>query len=308
MDLNLAAAASAEDLIKDTDTAGFGADVIEASMTTPIIVDFWAPWCGPCKTLGPIIERVVTNAAGAVKLVKIDIDQSPEIAQQLRIQSIPTVYAFVGGRPLDGFQGALPESQIKAFVDRVIEAGKSMGAGEGGNPIEEAHAQAEQLVEAEEYAAAADLYRQLIDHDPSDVKALAGFATGLLKLGQVEEAAHFLSQVPEEQAAASELASVRAALELAEKAGEAQSEIAALMGKVTENPSDHQARLDLAEAQAALGENESAIDNLLHIIQADRNWNEEAARKQLLTIFEALGFNDPLAQDGRRRLSSILFS
>ncbi|MDJ0684221.1 MAG: thioredoxin [Alphaproteobacteria bacterium] len=305
MELNLSAAPGAETLIKDSSTAQFAVDVIDASMQTPIIVDFWAPWCGPCKTLGPAIERVVKNAGGAVKLVKIDIDQSPEIAQQMRIQSIPAVYAFHQGRPVDGFVGALPESQIKSFVDRVLAAA---GGAAGENPIEAAHAQAAELAEAGDHAAAADIFRQLIDHDPTDVKALAGFATALIKIGQTDDAQAFIEQLPDEVTKSQEMVSVLAALELAAQGDQARNELAALQARADAEPDNLHALYDLAVAQSATGDNEPAIENLLTIFKKDRNWNEEAARLQLLKIFEALGFSDPLAQDGRRRMSSIMFS
>ncbi len=305
MDIDLSTVAKGGDLIKDSDTAGFAADVLDASMETPVIVDFWAPWCGPCKTLGPAIERVVNNAAGAVKLVKIDIDQNPEIAQQMRVQSIPAVFAFAGGRPVDGFVGALPESQIKSFVDRVLQAA---GGAPGDNPIDAAFEQAEAAAEAGDYQAAGSIYQQLVQHDPGNMKAVAGFAMALVKLEQAEAAEQFLAQLPPEQQDAPELASVRAALELAAQAGEAQAELAGLQAKVIRDPQDLQARYDLAVAQSALGQNEDAIDGLLEIMEKNRAWNEDAARLQLLKVFEALGPTDPLTVSGRRRLSSLLFS
>jgi len=305
MDIDLSSVAKGGDLIKDSDTANFAADVLEASMETPVIVDFWAPWCGPCKTLGPAIERVVNNAAGAVKLVKIDIDQNPEIAQQMRVQSIPAVFAFAGGRPVDGFVGALPESQIKSFVDRVLQAA---GGAQGDNPIDAAFEQAEAAAEAGDYQAAGSIYQQLVQHDPGNMKAVAGFAMALVKLEQAEAAEQFLAQLPQEQQDAPELASVRAALELAAQAGEAQAELAGLQAKVIRDPQDLQARYDLAVAQSALGQNEDAIDGLLEIMEKNRAWNEDAARLQLLKVFEALGPTDPLTVSGRRRLSSLLFS
>ena len=305
MEIDLSTVAKGGDLIKDSDTANFAADVLDASMETPVIVDFWAPWCGPCKTLGPAIERVVNNAGGAVKLVKIDIDQNPEIAQQMRVQSIPAVFAFAGGRPVDGFVGALPESQIKSFVDRVLQAA---GGAPGDNPIDAAFEQAEAAAEAGDYQAAGSIYQQLVQHDPGNMKAVAGFAMALVKLEQAEAAEEFLAQLPPEQQDAPELASVRAALELAAQAGEAQAELAGLQAKVIRDPQDLQARYDLAVAQSALGQNEDAIDGLLEIMEKNRAWNEEAARLQLLKVFEALGPTDPLTVSGRRRLSSLLFS
>lgn len=305
MEIDLSTVAKGGDLVKDSDTASFAADVLDASMETPVIVDFWAPWCGPCKTLGPAIERVVNNAAGAVKLVKIDIDQNPEIAQQMRVQSIPAVFAFAGGRPVDGFVGALPESQIKSFVDRVVQAA---GGAQGDNPIDAAFEQAEAAVEAGDFQAAGGIYQQLVQHDPGNLKAIAGFANALIKLDQWEAAEQFLAQLPPEQRDADELASVRAALELAAKAGEAEGELASLLAQVSQNPSDLQARFDLANAQAALAQNEEAIDNLLTIMETNRSWNEDAARLQLLKVFEALGPMDPITVAGRRRLSSLLFS
>ena len=305
MEIDLSTVAQGGDLIKDSDTANFTADVLDASMETPVIVDFWAPWCGPCKTLGPAIERVVNNAAGAVKLVKIDIDQNPEIAQQMRVQSIPAVFAFAGGRPVDGFVGALPESQIKSFVDRVV---KAAGGVPGDNPIDAAFEQADAAAEAGDHQTAGGIYQQLLQHDPDNVKAAAGFLTALIKLDQVAAAEQFLAQMPAEQRDSAELASVRAALELAAQAGEARAELAGLQARVDADPADFQSRYDLSVAQAALGENEGAIDGLLTIMEKNRSWNEDAARLQLLKIFEALGPTDPVTLAGRRRLSSLLFS
>ncbi len=305
MEIDLSKVAKGGDLIKDSDTNGFMADVIEASMETPIIVDFWAPWCGPCKTLGPALERVVNNAAGAVKLVKIDIDQSPEIAQQMRVQSIPAVFAFVGGRPVDGFAGAVPESQIKSFVDKIVRMG---GGQQGDNPVDQAFEQAEEAVEKGDFETAGAIYQQLVAHDPGNIKAVAGFATALLKLERLDVLEQFLEQLPPEQRNANEMSSVNAALELAAQADEANRELAGLEEKAALHPNDLQARYDLAVALSAVGRAEEAIDLLLTIMEANRAWNEDAARLQLLKIFEAQGPTDPATVAGRRRLSSLLFS
>ncbi len=305
MDIDLSNVAKGGDLIKDSDTAGFSADVIEASMETPVIVDFWAPWCGPCKTLGPALERAVNGAAGAVKLVKVDIDKSPEIAQQMRVQSIPAVFAFVGGRPVDGFAGAVPESQIKSFIDRIVGMA---GGQQGGNPVEEAFEQAEAAVEQGDFETAAGIYQQLVSHDPSNIRSIAGFANALVKLNQLDMLGQFLDQLPPEQRDAPEMASVHAALELAGQAEEANRELAGLEAKAAADPEDLQARYDLAVALAAIGRVEDAIDGLLTIMEKNRAWNDEAARLQLLKVFEAQGPTDPVTIAGRRRLSSLLFS
>lgn len=305
MQIDLTQAASPGDLIKDATTATFRQDVLEPSMEVPVIVDFWAPWCGPCKQLGPAIEQAVTQAGGAVKLVKINIDESPEIAQQMRVQSIPAVFAFANGQPVDGFVGALPASQIKQFIDRVV---KAAGGEQGSNPVEEAFAQAEEAVEAGDFNTAGAIYQQLVQHDPSNIRAVAGFANALLKLGRADMAKEYVDQLPDEQKSDPALSSVIAALELAAEADEARAKLQSLEARVAETPEDLQARFDLAVAKAATGDAEGAIDDLLTIMEMNRAWNDEAARLQLLKIFEAQGPGDPVTIAGRRRLSSLLFS
>lgn len=291
-------------VIKDSDTAGFMADVIEASREVPVIVDFWATWCGPCKTLGPILEKIVTAANGAVRLVKIDVDSNPELSQQLRIQSIPTVYAFKDGQPVDGFQGALPESQVTDWVAQLVK----QHGGAPASPVDEALEAADAALADGDVGNAGALYAQVLNHDPQNIRAMAGMARCYLKAGKPEKARELLDQTSEEMRAEDALQSVLNALELAEKAGEAAGQIADLRAKVDADAADHQARYDLALALYGSNDAEAAITELLEIVRRQRSWNDEAARRQLLDIFEALGPTDPLTVDGRRRLSSILFS
>ncbi|HEY8615376.1 co-chaperone YbbN [Phenylobacterium sp.] len=290
----------AGDIIKDGTDASFVADVVEASKTTPVIVDFWATWCGPCRQLGPALEKAVTAAKGAVKLVKIDIDKNPAFAGQLRVQSIPAVFAFVGGRPVDGFMGALPDSQVKQFVERLAKQG---GAG-AGSPADDLLDMARESMELGDLGGAAQAYAEVLRHEPENVKAMAGLARVYLASGDSDRAREIVDMVPE-GAKDPELDSVRAALALA---AEGDSETAPLEQRLASDPDDHEARLELAKALAGKGQMEAAVDHLLAIIEKDREWNDQAARKQLLTIFEAAGHSSEIAKNGRRRLSAILFS
>jgi putative thioredoxin len=292
----------AADLIKNGSTATFMADVIDGSKDQAVIVDFWAPWCGPCKQLGPALEKAVKDQRGAVKLVKINVDENQELAQQMRIQSIPAVYAFKGGRPVDGFVGALPESQIKQFV------GKLAGGTAGPSPIEEALAMAKEAIAAGDQEQADEIYEQIIEHEPENADAIAGLAKSEIARKDLAAATQRLAKVPARGAAHAEIQAARAALELAEAGQKNQGATAELEARLQANPQDHQARLDLAGALFAAGERERAIDELLDLVKRAREWNEQAARKQLVKFFEALGHADPLTVDARKRLSSILFS
>jgi putative thioredoxin len=295
-----AAAAPAGDIIKDVTTATFAKDVLEASRTAPVIVDFWAPWCGPCKQLTPILEKVVRSYGGKVKLVKINIDENAAIAGQLRVQSIPTVYAFRDGRPLDGFMGAQPESAVKAFVERLL-------GDEGADDLASALEAADKALEANDLQGAAEIYAAILQEDPQNVAALAGLARCYLKSGDTARAEQTIGLVPPDKRDAAAVASVRAALELARTAAKA-GDVGKLEAKVQASPGDHQARLDLALALAAAGKKSEALDHLLEIFRRDRKWNEEAARKQLVQLFDAWGPKDPATLEGRRRLSSLMFS
>jgi putative thioredoxin len=300
--------AAPADLIKDSDQTKFAKDVLEASRTVPVIVDFWAPWCGPCKTLQPTIEKVVKEAKGAVKLVKINIDQNQMLAQQLRIQSIPAVYAFFGGRPVDGFMGAVPESQVKQFVDRLVQAaGGAPGAEGGADDLAAALDHAKQAIAENDYSLAAQIYNEVIEVDPENVAAIAGLARCHLQAGNADQAKSLLGKVPAKDKNNAEVVALLASIDLAEKAKEA-GPVADLKAKAEADPKDFQTRLDLAMAYWAGEQRKEAVDELLAMIKLDRNWNEAAARQQLLKFFEALGFTDPLSVDGRKRLSTILFS
>jgi len=296
MDSTSAAAAP----IKDATTATFMQDVVDASAQIPVIVDFWAPWCGPCKQLGPLLEKVVTEANGAVRLVKVDIDQSPEVAQSLRVQSIPAVFAFKNGQPVDGFVGALPESQIRAFVAKLV-------GGPVESPIAQALEQAKALVEGGELGAASALFNQILSQEPGNPAALAGLARCYLATDNADKARQLLADLDDAQRADPDVASVLSALDLAEQGAEAGAPDE-LEARVAADANDHQARFDLAVALYGAGQRERAIDALLEIIRRDREWNDQAARKQLLKFFDAMGATDPLTLSGRRGLSSILFS
>jgi len=299
----------AGELIKEGNTRTFMTDVIDASHDVPVIVDFWAPWCGPCKTLGPQLEKAVREARGAVRMVKINIDENPDLAQQMRIQSIPVVYAFAQGRPVDGFVGAVPESQIKTFVKRLAQ---SAGAEVPESPVEQAMEEAKALVEAGDMKTAGGILAQVVQHDPTNAIARARLARCLLALGDATQARKALEGIGADKmkdpAVASEVNAAKAALDLAESAGAAGNSIEELKAKIAADANDHQARLDLATALYAQGDGEAAIDALIESIRRNRAWNEEAARKQLLKLFEAFGPTDPRTVQGRRKLSSVLFS
>lgn len=288
------------DLVKEGSDQGFMADVIEASRAQPVIVDFWAPWCGPCRQLGPPLEKAVRAAAGKVKLVKINIDEHPGVAGQLGVRSIPAVYAFDQGRPVDGFMGALPESQIKLFVDRL--GGADMSA-----EIEPLLEQALESLKLNDFGGAAQGFAAVLQLDPENVKAIAGMARIALASGDAEQAREILEHAPPEKAGDPDIASVRAALELSANADSA-GDNDELGAAVAANPKDWQARFDYAEALSARGDLEGASEQLLAIIEADREWNEGAARAQLLKIFEAAGPMSDVTKQGRRKLSAILFS
>ncbi len=294
------AAAGQADIIKDTTTANFAKDVLEASRTVPVLVDFWAAWCGPCKQLTPVIEKVVASYGGKVRLVKLNVDEHPTIPGQLRVQSLPTVYAFRDGRPLDGFMGAQPESAIRAFIDRLL--GEDSAA-----DLAAILQEADQALESGALQEAAELYAGILQEEPQNVGALAGLAKCYLKSGDVERAEQTIELVPPDKRQSSAVAGVLAALELAKKADDA-GDTAELEAKVTANPADHQARIDLALAFAAKGDKAQALEQLLETFRRDRNWNEQAARKQLVQLFEAWGPKDEHTIDGRRRLSSLMFS
>ncbi len=294
------AAAVGGDLIKDTTTQTFMADVIEASKTQPVLIDFWAPWCGPCKQLTPVLEKAVKAAKGKVKLVKMDIDKNPEIPGQMGIQSIPAVVAFSNGQPVDGFMGALPESQVMAFLERLT---KGKIEDEGANLLEAAEA----ALADGDAAAAADIFAQILQEDSSNIAALAGLARCYVATGNFEQAKKTLAMIPEAKQSDAAVAAARAALDLAVQA-EAAGPLDDLQKKVDADPLDHQARADLAAALNAAGQRMEAADHLLAIVRKDRKWNEDGARKQLVQFFEAWGATDPATLEGRKKLSSILFS
>ncbi|VDC23695.1 thioredoxin family protein [Pseudogemmobacter humi] len=291
---------AAGDLIRDGSEASFMADVIDASREVPVIVDFWATWCGPCKQLGPALEAAVLAAKGKVKMVKIDVDQNQMVAAQLRIQSVPTVYAFWQGQPVDGFQGALPGSEIKKFIDKLAAL-----AGDGG--LGEAIAAAEEMLDQGAVADAAETFAAILGEEPENAAAYGGMARAHIAAGNLDQAEAFLNAAPAAIAKSQEIEAARARLELAKQAANAGPE-AELRARVEADPADHQARFDLAVALNAGGQVEAAVDELLELFRRDREWNDGAAKAQLFTIFDALKPQDPIVLKGRRKLSSMIFS
>lgn len=306
MELNLMGAAGAEDadLIKDSDEASFMQDVVEASQTTPIIVDFWAPWCGPCKTLGPQLEEAVKAAKGAVKMVKVNVDEAQMIAGQLQIQSIPTVYAFYKGQPVDGFQGAVPQSEIKDFVDRVVKAAGGEAPGDG---LADAVEAAEEMLTEGAATDAAQTFAAILGEDPNHAGAYGGMVRAHIAMDELDQAEALLNGAPIEISNSPELEAAHAQLALARQAADA-GPVAELTAAVEASPDDLQARFDLAQALYANGDAEGAVDHLLDLFKRDKEWNDGAAKAQLFTIFDALKPNDPVVLNGRRKLSSLIFA
>jgi putative thioredoxin len=287
------------DLIKNTTTKDFMRDVVDASREVPVLVDFWAPWCGPCRQLTPLLEKAVREAKGAVKLVKMNIDEHPQIPGQMGVQSIPAVFAFQDGRPVDGFMGALPESRIKSFIARLI-GDESADAAADLDAADEALA-------AGDANTAAQAFAEALQKDAENARAAAGLAKCYIKTGDLTRAEQTLALVPPAKADSAPVASARASLELARKAANA-GDAESLRAKVAANPNDSQSRFDLAVALNAKGDRQGALDELLTIIRKDRAFNDDAARKQLLQLFDAWGASDPATISGRQRLSSLLFA
>lgn len=304
MDLNLGAAPAADDLIKDTTEATFMTDVVDVSQTVPVVVDFWAPWCGPCKTLGPQLEDAVRAAKGAVKMVKVNVDEAQMIAGQLQIQSIPTVYAFFKGQPIDGFQGAVPQSEIKAFIDRVVKASGGEAPGES---LAEAISAAEEMLSEGAATDAAQTFAAVLGEEPSNATAYGGLARAHIAMEELDQAEAILNGAPAEISQAPEVEAAFALLELARQAQDA-GPLDELRSEVAAQPDDLQKRFDLALALHANGDVEEAVTELLEIFRRDREWNEGAAKAQLFTIFDALKPNDPIMLNGRRKLSSMIFA
>ncbi|MFA5538672.1 MAG: co-chaperone YbbN [Gemmobacter sp.] len=300
LEFGTSANGAAADLIKDATDATFMADVVEASREVPVIVDFWAPWCGPCKTLMPALEAAVTAARGKVRLVKVNVDESQGIAAQLRVQSVPTVYAFWQGQPVDGFQGALPASELGKFIERVAAL-----AGDGG--LAEAIAAAETMLDEGAAVDAAETFAAILAEEPGNAAAFAGLARAYLAMGEAEKAEAFLDTAAPEMARTAEVEAARAQVELAKQAANA-GPVGDLTAAVEADPANHQARFDLAQALHAAGQVEEAVGQLLELFRRDRDWNDGAAKTQLLTIFEALKPTDPVVLKGRRRLSSMIFA
>ena len=295
------AAAGGTDLVKDTTTAGFQADVITESRNQPVLVDFWAPWCGPCKQLTPIIEKAVRDAGGAVKLVKMNIDDHPAIAGQLGIQSIPAVIAFVNGQPVDGFMGAVPESKVKEFIAKIG------GPSDAEAALAEAITAANELIEAGDFVQASEIFSSILHAVPDNVDAIVGLATCLLESGDAEKAREILAQLPADKQNAPAVRALEARLALADQVKLIGDPIA-LEKRIQADPKDYQDRFDLAQVRNAQGRREDAASELLFIMKSDREWNEDGARKQLLQFFEAWGNADPATLGARRKLSSLLFS
>ena len=299
-----AATPAANGLIQDVTEATFMQEVVEASQTVAVIVDFWAPWCGPCKTLGPQLETVVTAAGGAVKMAKVNVDENPGIASQLKIQSLPTVYAFWQGQPIDGFQGAVPESEIKAFVDRVIEASGGQVADNG---LEDAIQAAEEMLIEGAAADAAQTFAAILEEDVNHIAAFAGLVRAHIAMEDFDQAEAVLNGASSDISDSTQLEAVFAQLALARQAANA-GPVADLQAAVAQNPDDLQARFDLAQALHATGDAQAAVDALLELFRRDREWNEGAAKTQLFTIFDALKPEDSVVLNGRRRLSSLIFA
>jgi putative thioredoxin len=296
-----AATMTGDALVADTTTQTFVNDVIEESKRRPVLVDFWAPWCGPCKQLTPILEKVVRAAKGKVKLVKMNIDEHPAIPGQMGIQSIPAVIAFSNGQPVDGFMGALPEAQVVGFLERLVK--EPLGGGDGADLLKDAEAALAQG----DAAGAANLYAQVATKEPDNVAALAGLVRAYVRTGAIDQAKQTLALIPAAKQNDAAVTAARAAVELAEQA-KAVGPITELEQKVAANPADHQARFDLAVALNAKGKREDAAEHLLTIVRRDRKWNDDAARKQFVQFFDAWGPTDPATVEGRKRLSSILFA